>query len=77
MHGEDVPPSQTALRPWTTRMGSLLIISMALRGLGWSSMMVCSKRGPECAWGRGRWLVDHVLAKLGDWGAAAVGDGAS
>ncbi len=58
-------------------MGSLLIISIALSGLGWSSRIVCSKRGPDWACERGRWLVDHVWGWLGACGAAVEGDGAS
>jgi hypothetical protein len=65
----DVPPSQTALRPCTRRVGSFAISSIALSGLGCRSMMVCSKRGPDWPAGRGLWLVDQVAARLGDWGA--------
>jgi hypothetical protein len=54
-----VPPSQEAIRVCESRMGSHSIISIALRGCGWKSMIVCSKRGPLCALGLGRWLVDH------------------
>ena len=34
-------------------------------------MIVCSKRGPDWPAGRGRWFVDHVAARFGDWGAVA------
>jgi hypothetical protein len=41
-------------------------------------MVVCSKRGPDCPAGRGRWFVDHVAAWFGDWGTTAgTGWGAS
>ena len=43
--------------------------SIALSGLGWSSITVCSKRGPDWPAGRGRWFVDHVEARFGAWGA--------
>jgi len=53
-------------------MGSLAIIAMALRGFGWRSIAVCSKRGLSLVEGRGRWLVVQVVAKLGDCGAGTL-----
>lgn len=50
-------------------MGSFATSSIALSGLGWSSITVCSKRGPDWPAGRGRWFVDHVEARFGAWGA--------
>jgi hypothetical protein len=45
--------------------------AMALRGLGWSSIAVCSKRGLLAGPGRGRWLVDQVAGALGAWRVVA------
>jgi len=51
-------------------MGSFATSSIALSGLGWSSITVCSKRGPDWPAGRGRWFVDHVEARFGAWGVS-------
>lgn len=69
----DVPPSQTAFLPCTTRMGSLWIISIALRGWGWKSSAVCSKRASEYASSLRRCEVDHGFDKLGDCAEAEAG----
>ena len=53
------PPSQAAILVLDRRIGSLAIISIALRGWGWSCMAVCSKRGPVAGVGLGRWFSDH------------------
>jgi len=45
---------------------------MALRGFGWRSIAVCSKRGLSPVEGRGRWLVVQVVAKFGDCGAGTL-----
>jgi hypothetical protein len=52
--GQNLPPSQIALRASTSRMGSFAMSSIALSGLGCSSMMVCSNCGPDWPAGRGR-----------------------
>lgn len=69
----DVPPSQTAFLPCTIRMGSLWIISIALRGWGWKSSAVCSKRASEYASSLRRCEVDHGFDKLGDCAEAEAG----
>lgn len=48
---------------------------IALRGFGWSSMVVCSKRGLLPGAGRGCWLVDHVDGALGAWRVAGAASG--
>ena len=64
----NAPPSQAAILVLDKRMGSLAIISIALRGWGWRCMAVCSKRGPVAGVGLGRWLSDHSPGWFGAWG---------
>jgi len=59
------PPSQAAILVLDRRIDSLAIISIALRGWGWSCMAVCSKRGPVAGVGLGRWFSDHSPGLFG------------
>jgi len=51
--------------------------AIALRGFGWSSMAVCSKRGLLPGPGRGCWFVDQVEGALGAWRVAGDAAGVS
>lgn len=62
------PPSQAAILVLDKRIGSLAIMSIALRGWGWSCMAVCSKRGPVAGVGLGRWFSDHSPGWFGACG---------
>ena len=53
-------------------IGSLAIISIALKGAGWSEYSICSKRGFEAGAGRGFWFVDQSSALFGACGTFSV-----